>query len=387
MARSAVPRARLVVGASLLMLLGVLALLILPSRYQQAPVAADSSRADDSSAPLERIDAHAHLSVGCLPQLLGLMNRYGFSHIVDLSGSAPGGRLKQHLAQARASGGRITVYMTFPGHEMQTPGFGDRIAAMLAEAHDMGARGLKVPKGLGLGWVDDQGKLVAVDDSRLDPVFDAAGRLGMPVSIHTADPKAFWLPPDKNNERYAELTVHPGWSFYDQPVPSWNELLDQLERRIARHPHTIFVAVHFGNDAEEPDRVARMLRTYPNMYIDTAARIPEFGRHPPDQMRQFFIEFQDRILYGTDLGVGVEPYDLMLGSSGADPVTQADVDRFFRQSYRYFETADKNMETPTPIQGAWTINGINLPRSVLAKLYAGNARRIIPLDEGPANDR
>lgn len=360
-----------------------LALLWLRARSDPAAVAPAASRQDLDDAPLERIDAHAHLSVGCLPNLQGLMDQYGFSHVVDLSGSTPDARLAVHLAQARASGGRITVFMTFPGHDMQTPGFGERIAAMLAKAHDMGARGFKVPKGLGLGWTDDAGNLVPVDDPRLDPVFDAAGRLGMPVAIHTADPKAFWLPADKRNERYAELTVHPGWSFYGQPVPSWHELLDQLERRIARHPNTTFIAVHFGNDAEEPDRVARMLRTYPNMVIDTAARIPEFGRHPPQSMREFFIEFQDRILYGTDLGVGVDTYDLMLGSSGADPVTQVDIDRFFHQSYRYFETSDTSIETPTPIQGSWTINGIGLPKPVLRKIYSLNARRIIPLDITP----
>ncbi len=363
-------------------LLVVLLLLVRAGEERDDAALAPSASADIST-PIERIYAHAHLSVGCLPQLTALMNKYGFSHIVDLSGSTPDARLAAHLAQARASGGRITVYVTFPGHEMQAPGFGSRIAAMLATAREMGARGLKIPKGLGLGWIDDTGQLVAVDDPRLDPVFDAAGRLGMPVSIHTADPKAFWLPPDKNNERLAELAVHPGWSFYGQPVPSWNELLDQLERRIARHPNTVFVSVHFGNAAEEPERVARMLRSYPNLYIDTAARIPEFGRHPPSKMRDFFIEFQDRILYGTDLGVGVDPYDLMLGSSGADPVTQADVDRFFHQSYRYFETGDVELETPTPIQGAWKISGIRLPRTVLEKLYNRNARKIIPLDELP----
>jgi len=374
-------RAPVVVMVAVALVAALLLLLRAREERDDAPPAPSAST--DVTMPIERIDAHAHLSVGCLPQLTTLMNKYGFSHIVDLSGSTPDARLAAHLAQARASGGRITVYMTFPGHEMQSPGFGPRIATMLARAREMGARGLKIPKGLGLGWVDDTGKIVAVDDPRLDPVFDAAGRLGMPVSIHTADPKAFWLPPDKNNERLAELTVHPGWSFYGQPVPSWNELLGQLERRIARHPNTVFVSVHFGNAAEEPERVARMLRTYPNMYIDTAARIPEFGRHPPSQMRDFFIEFQDRILYGTDLGVGVEPFDLMLGSSGADPVTQADVDRFFHQSYRYFETSDTGFETPTPIQGAWTINGIHLPRTVLEKLYNRNARKIIQLDELP----
>jgi predicted TIM-barrel fold metal-dependent hydrolase len=370
-------------AAAAILLLGALFAWILFESRRSGGGTPPSSSGAPVGASYKRIDAHAHLDVGSLGYLRELMDRYGFDHIVDLSGGSPDPppplarhSLSLHLAQAQASGGRITVFMTIPGWEMQTPGFGERIAAMVEKAHQMGARGLKIPKGLGLGYVDSDERLIPVDDPRLDPVFEACGRLSMPVSIHTADPKAFWQPPDRNNERYEELSVHPRWSFYGFPL-SWEELLAQLERRIARHPKTNFIAVHFGNAAEEPDRVARMLRTYPNLYIDTAARIPEFGRHPPAKMRQFFIEFQDRILYGTDLGVGTDPYDIMLGSTGADPPNASDIDRFFRSSYRYFESSDLSFESPTPIQGKWSISAIHLPREVLEKVYFRNAHKVI----------
>lgn len=326
-----------------------------------------------------RIDVHAHLMAGALPQVETLMDRYGFEHVVDLSGGTPDGNLGAHLDQARASGGKITVFMTLPGVELRRPGFGERIAAMLARAKDMGASGLKVYKGLGLGYLDPQNRRVPVDDPRLDVVFDAAGRLRMPVAIHTADPRAFWDPPDPTNERYEELRVHPNWSMYGQPVPGWSELLDELERRVDRHPDTTFVAVHFGCAAEEPDRVARMLRRYPNLYIDTAARFPEFGRHPASKMRKFFIEFQDRILYGTDLGVGIDPLDVVAGSAGEQVPTAAEVDRFFRSSYRYLESSDPQIPSPTPIQGNWTIHGVGLPQDVLDKIYWKNAVRVLGL--------
>jgi predicted TIM-barrel fold metal-dependent hydrolase len=371
-----------VIAVGFVLLLAVLLWLIAsgPGRQEEAhaPVrgAPDSGAADFARA-FKRIDAHAHLSLGSLPQLTELMDRYGFQHIVDLSGGTPDTSLPVHITQAMASGGRITVFMTIPGRELRRPGYGPRIAEMLEQAKRMGARGLKIPKGLGLGYEGPDGRLLAVDDPGLDPVFEACGRLGMPVSIHTADPKAFWRPPTRDNERYEELSVHPGWSFYDAGVPDWAVMLEQLERRIARHPNTTFISVHFGNAAEEPERVARMLRTYPNMYIDTAARIPEFGRHPPDKMRAFFIEFQDRILYGTDLGVGHEPGDLMLGSGGDEPPRPGEVVRFFRSSYRYLETPDLDFESPTPIQGKWNIHGIHLPREVLEKVYGRNASRVI----------
>jgi len=251
--------------------------------------------------------------------------------------------------------------MTIPGRELQVPGYGERIAALLERAKQMGARGLKVPKGLGLGYVGPDGKLLPVDDPGLDPMFEACGRLGMPVSIHTADPKVFWNPVTPDNERYEELKSHPGWSFYDAGVVPWSDMLDQLERRIARHPRTTFVSVHFGNAAEEPDRVARMLRTYPNLYIDTAARIPEFGRHPAEKMRAFFL-----------------PGDLVLGSGGDELPKPEEIDLFFRSSYRYFQTSEI-LPSPTPIQGRWTINAINLPREVLEKIYFRNAQKVMGL--------
>jgi len=341
----------------------------------------------ESSPPFDpgshrRIDAHAHLVVGALDQLEVLMDRYGFEHIVDLSGGTPDTNLAAHLDQAKASGGKITVFMTLPGRELRKPGFGPRIAAMLAEAHDMGAHGLKIYKGLGLGYLDPQGRRVPVDDPRLDVVFDAAGRLGMPVVIHTADPRAFWDPPDESNERYEELKVHPNWSLYGQPVPGWNELIDELERRIDRHPDTTFIAAHFGCAAEEPDRVARMLRDYPNLFIDTAARFPEVGRHPAGKMRAMFLEFQDRILYGTDLGVGAEPLDIVPGSSGRERPAPEDVDRFFRSSYQYLETSHPEIPSPTPIQGDWPIHGVHLPADVLDKIYYRNAARVLEIHRG-----
>lgn len=219
-----------------------------------------------------------------------------------------------------------------------------------------------------------------MDDPALDPVFDTAGELGMPVAIHTGDPEAFWLPVDSMNPRRAELEAHPGWALYGKGVPSYDALLRQLENRIARHPHTTFISVHFGNAAEHPDRVRDMLRKYPNLYIDTAARIPEMGRHPPPAMRDFFIEFQDRILYGSDLGVGPEPTPLFLGSQGSEPPTARERELFFAASRRYFETADTQFDHPTPIQGDWKISGIALPHDVLRKVYHDNAARLLGID-------
>jgi predicted TIM-barrel fold metal-dependent hydrolase len=150
---------------------------------------------------------------------------------------------------------------------------------------------------------------------------------------------------------------------------------------VARHPRTTFIGVHFGNDPEDPARVGQMLDRHRNLVIDTAARIPEIGRvdanHDATRMHTFFERYQDRILFGTDTGVGQNEEDLMLGSTGATPPGPADVIRFFESTWRWFETDDRQIPTPTPIQGRWSIDGIALPRSILEKVYSKNAERIV----------
>jgi predicted TIM-barrel fold metal-dependent hydrolase len=370
-------RLRLATLLSALLALGATALCVGTRRHDEAaaPEVSPAQRADPSR-PLV-VDVHVHLASNAVGRLLGLMQRYGFDHVVNLSGGHPRRGLSAQLEAARRSGGRVTVFATLAYEQVEAEGYGERMAALLRESQRMGARGLKIAKALGLGLPGPDGKLLGVDDPGLDPVFETAGALGLPVAIHSGDPKAFWDPVDAKNERYAELKAHPGWALAGEKVPSFHEIVDQLERRVARHPKTTFISVHFGNDAEEPERVARMLRKYPNLYIDTAARIPEMGRHPPAAMRAFFVEFQDRILYGSDLGVGPEGTPLFLGSEGDQPPTPREQELFFSATRRYFETADTAFEHPTPIQGNWKISGIDLPRPVLEKIYAKNALRVL----------
>jgi predicted TIM-barrel fold metal-dependent hydrolase len=326
-----------------------------------------------------KIDVHTHFGPDGATRLIELMDRYKIDAVVNLSGGAPGQGLEEQLALAARYPGRIYVFTMLDwGKARRGPGYGRRMAEDLDAAKALGARGLKIPKGLGLGYRDYRGELIAVDDPELDPVFERAGELGLPVAIHVGDPVAFWKPVDADNERRAELAVHPAWGYYGKRVPSWEMLFTQLERRIARHPKTTFISVHFGNAAEYPERVAALLDKYPNLYVDLAARIPEMGRYNADKMRALLIAHADRVLFGTDLGVGGGgPYDLMLGSSGAEPPTESEVERFFASTWRYLETADRGFPHPTPIQGDWTIDGVALPPPVLRKIYGENAARLL----------
>lgn len=343
-----------------------------PSAVRQLP----SNQEPTASHPIPQFDVHVHLSQGAAERLKSLMDRYHVRTVVNLSGGTVDTGLREQLAQAQRYPGRILVFASLAYHQAEHADYGQRMAEDLRRAHAAGARGLKIAKLLGLGLRRADGSLIPVDDPQLDLVFETAADLAMPVAIHTGDPLAFWDPVSPANERFAELRAHPSWSLHGRAVPSFDELYGQLERRVARHPRTTFISVHFGNCAEQPWRVARSLRRFANLYVDTAARIPELGRHDPAEMRAFFEEFQDRILYGSDLGVGPGSTPLFLGSSGQTPPGPSDVERFFTSTRRYFETEARQFPHPTPIQGDWRIDGIGLSEEILRKVYYENAERL-----------
>jgi predicted TIM-barrel fold metal-dependent hydrolase len=350
-----------------------------------APPKAKTSDLAGAGAPdrtLPKIDVHMHVAPDGVATALDIMKSEGIRIGLNASGGYPEEGLADSLAVAKQSGGRLLPFCNVPLHYAAREGFEAYSRALAQQCKSMGGKGLKIPKSLGLGVTDAQGKLLPVDAPVFDALFDEAGKQGLPVLIHSGDPKAFFRAPDAHNERLEELTAHPGWSFYGtapngEAWPSWEALLDQFERRVARHPGTTFMGAHFGNAAEEPERVARMLAAHPNLVIDTAARVPELGRHPASQMREFFIAHQDRVLFGSDLGVSAD--GLTLGSSGSDPDQRSGVPRFFRAHWLYFETNTKGLAHPTPIQGRWTVDGIGLPRAVLDKLYYRNALRVFSL--------
>ncbi|MGO8930895.1 MAG: amidohydrolase family protein [Limisphaerales bacterium] len=349
-------------------------------------VALIRQQADAWRAEHRTIDLHQHID--CTPEHLArtvkIMDAVGLGLGVNLSGGTvtrgqDGGpsefERNKHLADTLYPG-RFVQYMNLDYSGWDQPDFAEQAARQIEEGHRLGAAGFKEYKRLGLYLRDGAGRLIKVDDPKLDLMWRRCGELHMPVSIHVADPKAFWLPYDERNERWRELKDHKGWWFGDtNKFPPWKTLLESLNRVITRHPETTFVCVHFANNAEELEWVDASLSRYPNMRVDLAARIPEIGRHNPDQVRRLFLKHQDQIFFGTDFQV----YDrLILGSSGNEPPpSDADAEVFFAKEWRWLETRDRNWEHMTPIQGDWRISSIGLPTSVLRKVYFDNARKLL----------
>lgn len=321
------------------------------------------------------IDIHNHLGGGqddLTPERVGRyleeMDAAGVRTVVNLDGGW-GERLRQTLAALdEAHPGRFLTYALINFQGIDDEGWTARELARLEAGFRAGAKGLKIHKSLGLGHRYADGRLVPVDDPKLDPLWDLCGRMRRPVVIHTADPGAFFTPLDRFNERWHELNEHPDWLFAGEGFPDRSELHAQRLRVIERHPDTTFLCAHMANDGEDLAEVGRWLDRYPNMYVDVDARISELGRQPYSA-RRFLIKYRDRVLFGTDTAPDRAAYRMYF--------------RFLETDDEYFDPAQGHHR-----QGFWMIYGVFLPDEVLARLYRGNAERLLyGLDGGGAGPR
>jgi len=250
---------------------------------------------------------------------------------------------------------RFMVFTQLDWTNLDAPDFAEQMVKQIDDAVGRGARGLKITKELGLEVRYKSGKLLTVDDPRLDPIWAECGRLGIPVAIHLTDPEAFFHPLDETNERYEELIENPGWLFYGPKFPSKEAILEARGRMFSKHANTTFISLHFGNWPEDLDYVADLLNRHPNVVVEFGARQAELGRQPR-RARSFFLEYQDRILFGTDYTFSEEMY---------------------RNHFRWLETADEYFDYwGYPGQGRWKIYGLHLPDNVLEKVYHLNAEKI-----------
>ncbi len=332
------------------------------------------------------IDLHQHISSKpeFIQRAVRVMDRAGIGLGANLTGGTvtrrEGGtsQFETHRALVEQfAPGRFVLYFNLDYAGWDKPDFSQRAVEQVERAHQLGAAGLKEEKRLGLYLRDGQGALIRIDDPKLDGVWQRCGQLGLPVSIHVGDPKAFWMPFDQSNERWKELKDHRPWWFGDPKVyPPREELLAALDRVISRNPGTTFVCVHFANNPEDLDWVEQALDQHPNMNADLAARVPEIGRQNPDRVRRLFEKHQDRIFFATDFQVHASK--MILGSSGDDDrPNEDDAVEFFRKHWRWLETRDRDFAHMTPIQGDWTISAIGLSAPVLRKIYFDNARQLL----------
>jgi predicted TIM-barrel fold metal-dependent hydrolase len=343
----------------------------LPLRdYRPQPMVRRQLTELPAAPPAPMIDAHNHLgrwltgswSVPDVGALVATLDELGVEAVVNLDGMW-GDELEANLVRYdRARAGRFATFAQWDRRWFEA-GAWEELGAQARASFTAGARGLKVWKDLGLHLRDERSRLVMPDDERLDPVWNAVAEAGVPVTIHIADPAAFFEPLDEHNERLEELLANPDWWFGDADrFPRYGQLLESLEALIARRVDVTWIGAHVLCNAEDTAWIGRMLDTYPNVHTDIAARIAELGR-VPRAARDLLIAHPDRFLLGTD-------------AFPPDPAV-------YEVHRRFLETADEAFAydaepDEAPSQGRWTISGLDLPGDVLAQVYSGNASRLIP---------
>jgi predicted TIM-barrel fold metal-dependent hydrolase len=323
------------------------------------------------------IDVHMHISESKIKRVLEVMDDNGIHYGISIG--VEGDEVFNMLDAVKSHSHRLGIIYAFDWKQAETdPGFFDKAPDMLEKAVSAGAIGLKNYKALGLEARDTEGRLIPIDDPRLYAVWERAERLGIVVSFHIGDPRAFFDPVTPQNERWEELHLHPEWSFADtKKFPKLESLFLQANSIVKNFPKIKFHYAHFGY-SEDIHLVSKWMDDLPNLHLDVAARLGELGRQPADEVNRVFTRFQDRIMFGTDR-IFYDHCEIQ-GAGPCKDFSREEDQWFYNTHWRYFQTSDKQFDHPTPVQGNWKINGIGLEEQVLQKLYRENARRLYRLE-------
>lgn len=298
------------------------------------------------------VDTHSHAYAETSEQIaewVALMDRIGVRESLILTGET-GAKFRELVTRyAKAHPGRFAMGAGMVQEGVESADYGDRLRRGVRDAVAAGAVALGELTDKGRGLVHAGEHAYFIDDPRFDPLWDEAGRLGIPVFVHIAEPAAFYDAPDGKNE----LRRSGNWSLYEKGTPGFAALIEKFERVLSRHPQTQFVAVHAFNLANDLGAVGRLLDRHPNVDVDFAARMWELARQP-FSARRFFNAYKNRILFGTD----------------NDPVLG-----MYTAHVRQLETED---EWFWPADAEWWRGyGMNLPPDTLRRIYVENADALL----------
>ncbi|MGE3526065.1 MAG: amidohydrolase family protein [Gemmatimonadales bacterium] len=306
------------------------------------------------------VDLHGHPprlnSVAVVDRVAAQLDSIGLLLMVNANGTG-GDELRRELRAIAASHNpdRFVMFTTLDLNQVG-PGSGARLAAQLEADVEAGARGVgEIMKSFGLYNRKVDGTRLHLDDPELDAVWETAARLRIPVFIHTGDPAEFFQPLDFHNERWLEMALFRNRRFNDTTrFPSFEELMAERDRMIARHPRTIWILAHMGWHAQDLARLGKVFDGNPNVYAEVGAILYDLGRQP-HTAHEFFVKYQDRLLFGKD---SFRPEE-------------------YPYYWRVFETADDYFDYYRDYHAFWKLYGMALPDSVLRKLYQGNALRLL----------
>jgi predicted TIM-barrel fold metal-dependent hydrolase len=304
------------------------------------------------------IDIHSHHwnpTPEHVEDLIKGMDSINLRVLVNLSGGT-GEELRKTVATMKGRyPDRFVVFANMSYDDLNTPGFGKRVAARLEQDVKNGAQGLKIFKDFGMELKYANGQRVHVDDPEFDAVFEKCADLKIPVLIHIAEPSAFFDPWDYSNERWLELKQFPGRARPPSAYPPFETLMTERNHLFAKHPRTNFIAAHLAFHGNDLERLGKLFDEYPNVNVDIAAVLAELGRQPYSA-HDFLVKYQDRILMGKDI------YDV----------------NEYKWYFRCLETRDEYFDYYRKRHAFWRIYGFEVPDEVLKKVYYQNALRLLP---------
>ncbi|MEP7268979.1 MAG: amidohydrolase family protein [Saprospiraceae bacterium] len=311
-----------------------------------------------TAAKFPFIDVHSHhwrgMDGAYFQKLKTEMDAMHMQIIVNLSGGT-GESLKKMVDSANQyMPGRFVVFANINIRSIDEPDWAENTVKGLENDVKNGAKGLKIYKSQGMDDKDSGGKRIGIDDPRIGPVWEACGRLGIPVLIHSGDPASFWKPADENNERWLELKTKSGRAR-DGFEASFEQVMNEQHNIFRQHAKTTFIAAHMGWYPNDLGKLADLLDAMPNVNVEIGAVIAELGRQPRFASA-FFTKYQNRVLFGKDSYV-VDEYPTY---------------------FRVLESADEYFPYHKRYHAFWRMYGMNLSDEVLKKVYYKNAMRIIP---------
>jgi len=304
------------------------------------------------------VDVHNHqfdMPLKDLSKLVEEMDSLNMGFMVNLSGFR-GLYLEKSLKNIKENAPtRFGLFLNIDFEKLDDPNFATEQVDLINKAVTEGVIGLKVYKSLGLTDKDQKGNRIAINDPRLDPIWKACGDQNIPVLIHSGEPSSFWHPKDKYNERWLELRQKPGRYRNPKENPSFEKVLAEQHTVFKKHPNTTFINAHLGWMGNDLDRLGKHLDQHPNVMTEIGAVLAELGRQPKRAYR-FFIDYQDRILFGKD-SYNVSEYYIY---------------------FRVLETEDEYFDYYRKRHAHWKMYGLSLPDSVLQKVYYKNALHLFP---------
>jgi predicted TIM-barrel fold metal-dependent hydrolase len=317
------------------------------------------------AAPFEWIDSHVHIHRDA-PRLLSSMEKAGWRALsICVSAATTSSDASDLEAELKATARlwrdkkkRLAWATTFDARSFEDPDFPDRTITSLRQSFDQGAIGVKVWKNLGLGIRSKSGEYLLPDNPALMPVYEAIQKSGKTLLVHLAGTSGGWMPIDANNPEYNYYKVHPEWNLYGRPgAPTKAAIMAARDRVLARFPKLRVIGCHIGSMEDDLESAARRFDAYPNLAVDTAAKVRYLAHGNREEVRQFLLQYRDRILYATDFTLG----------TGDEEQAWKSLQATYEQDWKFFAGGE-----PMQYQGR-QVQGLALPHEVLHKIFYGNA--------------